>query len=106
MFDSRIDIGNAEISFLQIGRRLPPRRNVRIFQERLLRLRTPLDSMVGKSRVTAILGVPTRHVAANAVTVLAGMRSSKIFHVARKAFGSIELNWLKRLIVWIVTGSA
>ena len=86
----RVDIRDAEISFLQIGRRLAPRGDVSIFRERLLRFRTPLDSMVGESRVSSILGIPPRHVAADTVTVLARMRSRKLFHVARETFGPVN----------------
>src|ERR1700722_20376466 len=62
--------------------------------------------MVGESRVSSILGVPARHVAADTIAIPARMGSREISHVARQALSSVELNRLQRLIVWIVAGPA
>src|SRR5208282_962134 len=62
--------------------------------------------MVGEGRMSSVLGVPARHVAADTVAIRTWMRRLEISHVASEALGSVELNRLQRLIVRIVAGPA
>ena len=105
-FHTGIDVGDSEIALLHLRCRLTPRRNVGIGREIRLWLGAALNSVVGEGRVPPILGVASRHVTADAIAVLAGMRSREISRVAGEAFGAVELHWIKRLVVGIMAGPA
>ncbi len=91
---------------LQLGSRFAPGRDSHVRRKRSFGLGMPLDSMVGESRMPAIFRVASRHVAADAVAVLAGMGRGEISRVAGEAPGAEKTHGFERLVVRIVAGSA
>lgn len=100
-----VDVGDSEIPALQIGGRLAPRHNARVGWQIGPDFGPPLNPVIGERGVAAVFGIAPRHVAANAVALLAGMRGRKVHRVARKASRAIIRDGLRGLVVRIVARS-
>ena len=90
-----VDVSDAKIPFLQFPRRFTPRGNAHLrWQTGLRRLRTALNPVIGKNSVSPILGIASRHVAAQTVSIPAGMRSREVCCVAGEAARAVILDGL------------
>src|ERR1700722_18858222 len=100
---SRTDQRNAEVAFLKRGWRFAPRCNIPRRWCVRLRFRLPLNSVIGKRGVSAILCVSPRHVATDAVAISRRMSARKFPRVACQTARAIVRDGLLRLVVWIMT---
>jgi hypothetical protein len=56
--------------------------------------------------MASVFCIAAGHVATDAVARFVRMGAGEILHVAGKAFGAVELDWLLRLIVWVMARAA